>query len=68
MLKSASQEIIELHEIREETSIISLHERDLLKCLDLIKSPTAIVFATIQKKNGRSMQSSHGLNTAARKT
>ena len=52
MLKSASQEIIELHEIREETSIISLHERDVLKCLDMIKSPTAIGMASIQKKNG----------------
>ena len=52
MLKSASQEITELHEIREETSIISLHERDLLKCLDMIKFPTAIGIASIQNKNG----------------
>ena len=57
MLKSASQEIIELHEIREETSIISLHERDLLKCLDMIKSPTAIGMASIQKKNGLFLRS-----------
>ena len=57
MLKSASQEIIELHEIREETSNISLHERDLLKCLDMIKSPTAIGIASIQQKNGISIRS-----------
>ena len=68
MLKSASQEIIELHELREATTNISLQEQDLLNFLDLTKSPIAIVFATIQKKNGRSIQSSHGLNTAARKT
>ena len=52
MLKSAFQEIIELHEIREATSFISLHEEDLLKCLDMINSPTAIGIASIQKDNG----------------
>ena len=52
MLKSASQEIIELHEIREATTINSLQDQDLLKCLDLIKSPTAIGIASIQKKTG----------------
>ena len=52
MLKSAPQEIIELHEIREATTINSLQDQDLLKCLDMIKSATAIGIASIQKKNG----------------
>ena len=49
MLKSASQETAQLHEIREATSFISLHEEDLLKCLDMINSPTAIGIASIQR-------------------
>ena len=55
MLKSASQEIIELHEIREATTINSLQDQDLLSFLDLTNSSIAIVFATIQKKNGISI-------------
>ena len=52
LLDSAPQETFELHEIRKPTSINSLQEKDLLKCLDMIKSPTAIGIASIQKKNG----------------
>ena len=55
MLKSAPQEIMELHEIRESTTNNSLQDQDPLTFLDLTKSPIAIVFATIQKKNGRSI-------------
>ena len=53
LLDSAFQETFELHEIRKPTSINSLQEKDLLNCLDNIKSPTAIDFASIQKINGR---------------
>ena len=51
MLESASHETIELLEIREPTTIVSLPEKDLLKSFDMTNSETAFDIASMQKKN-----------------